>query len=151
MRTELGRVGLRLVLSVLVCALLLGAVGVASYNRLFSRSATPDEVSPISRLVEQAPELDCTGAEAPDTFEDLSDDPPTWLTAGDAARSLVRTPGEHVEWSYAEPGLAVAVVEDADGEVVRTASLLRLLPSQGWTLKNVTQCTDPNAEPTPQS
>jgi hypothetical protein len=43
------------------------------------------------------------------------------------------------------------VVEDADGEVVRTAALLRLLPSQGWTLKNVTQCTDPNAAPTSRS
>jgi hypothetical protein len=152
MSTELGRVRLRLLLSALVCALLLGAVGVASYNRLFSRSATPDEVSPISRLVEQAPELDCTGAEAPDTFEDLSDDPPTWPTAGDAARSLVRFPGETVDWSYAEPGLAVAVVEDVDGEVVRTASLLRLLPRQGWTLKDVTQCTDPDpaGQPTPE-
>jgi hypothetical protein len=150
MRMGLGRVRLRLVLSALVCALLLVAVGVASYDRLFSRSATPDEVSPIARLVEQAPELDCTDVEAPDTFEDLSADPPTWLTAEGAARSLVRRPGERVEWNYAEPGLAVAVVEDSDGEVVRTASLLRLLPEQGWTLKDVTQCADPSAEPTPE-
>jgi len=135
------RIRIRLVLGVLVCALLLGAAGVASYGRLFSRSAPTEDLSPIARLVEQAPELHCTDVEAVDTFADLSEDPPTWLTAGDAARSLARAPGETAQWFYTEPGLAVASVTDADGRVVRTASLLRMLPLEGWTLKNVMQCT----------
>jgi hypothetical protein len=143
MSAEQGRIRMRLVLSALVCALLLAAVGVASYGRLFSRSAETGEVSPIARLVQKAPELDCDAVESVENFADLADDPPTWPTAGDAARSLARAPGESVDWFYEEPGLAVASVTDDDGEVVRTASLLRMLPRDGWALKDVTQCAAP--------
>ena len=138
-----GRVRLRLVLSALVCVLVLSAVAVASYGRLFSRSAESEAISPIARLGDRAPELDCAYVEAPDALSDLPDDPPTWVTAGEAARSLVRAPGESVDWFPEGAGLAVAAVEDAEGEVVRTASLLRLLPREGWTLKDVTQCVVP--------
>jgi hypothetical protein len=147
MSAERRRIRMRLVLSALVCALLLGAIGVASYGRLFSRSAEPEEISPIARLVEQAPELDCSNVESVDTFADLVDDPPTWQTVDEAARSLVRAPGETAEWTMQEPGLGVAYVTDADGEVVRTASLLRMLPQSGWVLDDVTQCVTPSHRP----
>jgi hypothetical protein len=142
MGEQRGRVPLRLVLSALVCVMVLAAVAAASYGRLFSRSAEPQQVSPITRLGDRAPELDCAFVEAPDELSDPSD-PPTWLTAAEAARSLVRAPGESVDWFREGAGLAVAAVRDAEGEVVRTASLLRLLPREGWTLTDVTQCVVP--------
>jgi len=143
MTAEQGRTRWRLVLSALVCALVLGAIGFASYDRLFSRSAATEDVSPIARLVEQTPRLHCDDVEVVDTLADLSEEPPTWQTAGDAARSLAQTRGETAQWFYTEPGLAVASVTDAEGRVVRTASLLRMLPLEGWTLKNVMQCAPP--------
>lgn len=145
MGAEQGRTRLRLVLSALVCALLLGAIGVASYGRLFSRSAESEEVSPIARLVEEAPELDCSRFEAVDDYTDLVEDPPTWRTASEAARSLERAPGETARWAHPGSGLAIATVTDADGRVVRTASMLRMLPLQGWTLKDVRQCAGPGS------
>lgn len=145
MSAEQGRVRMRLVLSALVCALVLGVIGVASYGRLFSRSAEAEEITPIARLMEQTPELDCSDVEAVDTFDDLAQEPPTWQSADEAARALIRAPGENVDWTIQEPGLGIAYVTDADGEVVRTASLLRMLPQSGWVLDDVTQCVPPSS------
>ena len=145
MSAEQGRVRMRLVLSALVCALVLGVVGVASYGRLFSRSAEAEEITPIARLMEHTPELDCGDVEAVDIFDDLAEEPPTWQSADEAAQALVRAPGESADWMIQEPGLGVAYVTDTDGEVVRTASLLRMLPQSGWVLDDVTQCVSPSS------